>query len=213
MAGEYDKELNKQKSLSPCVVASNERILFVLIDPLQWTKGTFSSSAFRTTWLNDCSQSVARQPYSSPERLRRFVVEPLLRNDPDERELVGAVGAPATAIRKITIDLNDDTRAFVVLDDAVELEVGVDYAHAVLGFTPELSAKTKNYKTAAVGNLKLAFLRAGDPRRIGQFFMPWPFWMGTLSQLKLLKHRVFRRQSQEKMGSEASVSLNDEGPP
>ncbi|MFL9860841.1 hypothetical protein PQR72_34755 [Paraburkholderia madseniana] len=192
MTSNYDSEKRRQSELSPGRITNREKILLAVIEPMNWNSGDFTSNAFQTKNLENCAQSVARQRYSSPKRLHKFVIDILLSRK-SERLLKGVISIPAHQLRAApTVGA---TQEFIIVDAPYWVERKVDFAHAHVGFSPDVMTGTigtpKSRKVAAVANLKNALRTQGKMFEVPQCFLRSPWLYCTAAQLWLCALRAW----------------------
>lgn len=176
------KEKAPQHDRSPGVVADDEDVLLVLLNPDQWKDGNFTSAAFRKDWLQKGQLSVCRVEYASKAIVKRFIVDPQVARDP-KRSLVGGAVARTGNIRAIQC-CDGQTRMYCVVDDPVfgadetkfdhcDLSDDDFLGHAHLGFSEPTSEKgfwKGNCRAAALAELTDAFQARGAPLQLDQIF-------------------------------------------
>lgn len=176
------KEKAPQHDRSPGVVADDEDVLLVLLNPDQWKDGNFTSAAFRKDWLQKGQLSVCRVKYASQEIVQRFIVDPQIARKP-ERSLVGGAVAKTGTIRAIQC-CDGQTRMYCVVDDPVffddenksdQCALSDDgfLGHAHLGFSEPTSEKgfwKGNCRAAALAELTDAFQARGAPLPLEHIF-------------------------------------------
>jgi hypothetical protein len=144
MANCKEEEIS-QSEFSPGIVEDYEKILYVLIDPLQYQNGEIKPTAFSKSKLQVGKLSVVRVDHSSTNEVKSKVIEPQLEKGAqkgENRQFVGCLTAIARSIREVDIS---------IIDQALS-----DFpAHAHLKFSAAIS--DKNQQVAARQNLILVF--------------------------------------------------------
>lgn len=145
-------EDSQQSEYSPGVVKNDEPIVFVLTDPLTIENGSVKD--FSKSQLKEKRLSICRSRYSSPEEIKKQVIDVLIRNDP-RRLHHGALWAVCNEIRGICLG-SSQVGAFCVIDEGLP-----EYtSHGVIGFS-DADIDLRNNREAARGNLKELFMRRG----------------------------------------------------
>lgn len=180
---------NEQRSnnfdVSPGKITDKEDILLAVVEPYNWESGTFNRQAFQKKNLKARKQSVARQCYSSPRRLKFFVFDFLLRKS--DRVEVGAHRFNSRGLRDVLS--NGGQKEFVLVDAPLPINGKIDFAHAHFGFTDEVIAGGNNAQTAAVMNLRDFLEKHGKLKKVRAQFPPAPFLYLRPSELRLMRHR------------------------
>ncbi|WP_025598190.1 hypothetical protein [Burkholderia sp. WSM2230] len=187
MVDDYEIEKRKQGRLSLGIVKRGERILIAFVQPLNWEDNDFTRDAFKKKDFVECKQSVARQRYSSPPRIRFFVFDVLLSKKPG-REAKGLMQFSARQLRKMTTE--GGQREFLIIDAPLVSNGKIDYAHAHVGFSPEIASANRSVQAAAIQNFKDVVRAGGGPAAPEKFFLPYPFLYIRPAEVKLLFHRL-----------------------
>ncbi|MFP3506669.1 hypothetical protein [Burkholderia sp. SIMBA_062] len=172
-------------NVSPGKITDKEDILLAVVEPYNWESGTFNRQAFQKKNLLARKQSVARQCYSSPRRLKMFVFDFLLRKS--GRVEVGAHRFNSRGLRDVLS--NGGPKEFVLLDAPLPINGKIDFAHAHFGFSDEVIAGGNNAQTAAVMNLRDFLEKHGKLKKVRAQFPPAPFLYLRPSELRLMRHR------------------------
>lgn len=201
MDDEFEIEKTKHSELSPGIVKKSERILLAIVQPMNWDGVGFTIDSFKKKDLKECKQSVSRRSFSSPRRIRYFVFDILLAKKPD-REAKGLVQFISGDLRSLTA--GNGGRAFIVIDAPLQIKNRIDYAHAHMGFSPEIIGAGKSAQAAAILNLKGLLLAGGPPHRPEQFFPVYPLLYIRLSEFRLAGHRLRLWLKQRRYGANQS---------
>ncbi|WP_146129317.1 hypothetical protein [Burkholderia gladioli] len=168
--------------VTPGEVKDKEDILLAVIEPNNWSNGTFSKQGFQRKHLKDRSLSVARQPYSSPSRFKFFVLDIIfLRPGKIDR---GVARFNTQSLRKLSN--NDGENQFVILDAPLPIKNKIDFAHAHIGFSDKTIEKGNSEQLAAALNLRELVENSGEPKNVTEQFAPFPWLYLRASELKLL---------------------------
>ncbi|MDN7492544.1 hypothetical protein QZM35_32965 [Burkholderia sp. AU45274] len=172
--------------VTPGEVVDKEDILLAVIEPNNWADGAFSKQGFQKKHLTARSLSVARQPYSSPRRLKFFVFDIILQRP--GKIARGVTRFNARALRELSS--KDGTRQFIILDAPLPRNNKIDFAHAHIGFSENTITKGSNEQTAAVLNLRELLEKSGEPKKPEAQFAPFPLLYFRLSEFRLLRLRL-----------------------
>jgi hypothetical protein len=148
---ECEKEQSSQSSHSPGLVEDSEPIVYVLVEPLSFEKG--SVKALKHERLKKTDMSVCRAQFLSAGEAKLLTTDTMIAND-TTREDKGYVWALCSEIREIFLPLAQKG-AFCVVDDASEHF----HAHAHIGYS-DIDDK-KNERLVARGNLLKLLQRRG----------------------------------------------------
>lgn len=163
------REQSRQSQYSPCVVADEEWIVYVLLDPPLWKNGDLVAGAFSKSRLDAGDLSVCRAAYSSAEDAYKNIVEPQLARHQGEWTLVGAFRALCRDIRGLFTD-HPPVRVVCVVDDGLEAFP----AHAHLAYSDATRAKgfwnNRNQRQAVRANLIQVFRANGGPHTLEDCF-------------------------------------------
>ncbi|SIN81953.1 hypothetical protein [Paraburkholderia phenazinium] len=182
--------------ISPGEVFDEEDILLAAVEPMNWQDGVFNGQAFQKKYLKARQQSVARQCYSSPARLKFFVFDQLLLNKP-ERKVKGTQRFNSRALRDLKSD--DGTKQFVVIDAPLAVRNKIDFAHAHIGFTDKVNRGGNSAQAAAILNLRDLLKRSGGVKWVWLQFPPPPLIYLRPSEFRLARHRLrLRREGIDK---------------
>lgn len=185
--GDQNLKLNIS-DLSLGVVSNKETILLAVIDPMNWNDVGYTADAFQKQRLIACQQSVSRQKYSSPSRIKRFVFDALLVRG--GRVAVGVQLFNAGGLRGLKSGILQS--AFVIKDAPIVHRGRIDFAHAHIGFSDEIAHATvnkRNIQAAAILNLRSFLQGSGSIVDCRLAFPMWPFVYMRLSEIRLLVHR------------------------
>lgn len=150
-----DCEQVVQSQFSPGLVGNDEDIVYCLIDPDLYDRaaGTLKNKAFSKTDLRKTTLSVVRRRYSSDGEVEAKVIEPQVARNP-QRQFCGVLVCQSVEIRSINEICEQD---ICVADAGLE---GFE-SHAHLGFSNEITAKSRSFQEAARSNLVAAFQNRG----------------------------------------------------
>jgi hypothetical protein len=143
-----------------CVIAPNEPIVYVLLQPDHWRDGTLTPAAFPRSKLASGDLSVCRGQHCTAQQAQEQIVVPQINRD-QRRRLVGAFKAQCSDIRAIEVR-SPKTRVICVVDDGTH----AFRAHALLGYcemTKEKDFWKRNERTAVRSELTRVFNSAGGP--------------------------------------------------
>lgn len=145
-------EATKQSKHSPSKVSNTETLLFVLIEPHNYSQNDITPVAFSKTELKESRVSVSRKKHTTREVLQQEVIDVLLERD-SRRQLVGILKADCGNVRNLKAEESKNRRACCVLDDGTLKNIG----HAHLGFSEITKQQPKNLQAASRRNLILLF--------------------------------------------------------
>lgn len=192
--------------ISPGEVSSKEDILLAVVEPVNWENGTFNGQAFQKKRLKARDQSVARQCYSTPRRLKFFVFDLLLRKP--GRVEVGVQRFNSRALRELIG--GDGVGQFVVVDAPLVVKGKIDFAHAHIGFSDEVSKGGNNVQAAAILNLRDLLARSGGVKKSRSQFPPAPFLYLRASEFRLARHKLrVRKNGEEQRFLEKEAARDD----
>lgn len=167
-------------------IADKEDILLAVVEPYNWEAGTFNQQAFQKKYLKACKQSVARQIYSSPRRLKFFVFDILMGKA--GRTEIGVQRFNSRALLDLTSE--DGLQQFVIYDAPIVVKNKIDFAHAHIGFSDAVISGGNSAQAAAVLNLRDFLKKNGGPRASKSQFAPVPFLYLRRSEVKLVLHKL-----------------------
>ncbi|TDR04349.1 hypothetical protein [Paraburkholderia silvatlantica] len=185
MSDSNSKQYSDYSKVSPGKITDKEDILLAVVEPYNWESGAFSKQAFQKKNLIARKQSVARQCYSSPRRLKFFVFNFLLRKT--GRVEIGVQRFNSRSLRDLFA--SDGSKQFVIADAPLSVNGKIDFAHAHFGFSDEIIAGGPNAQTAAVMNLRDFLENHGTLKRSRSQFPPAPFLYVRPSEFRLMRHR------------------------
>lgn len=152
MSKDCPAEATKQSKHSPCKVSNNETLLFVLIEPYNYSQNDITAEAFSKTELRESRVSVTRKEHTPKEILQTEVVDVLIQKDP-RRQLIGVLQANCKNVRDLEPEEPKNKRAFCVMDDGNPKNKG----HAHIGFSETARVQPKNLQAANRQNLIQVF--------------------------------------------------------